>query len=200
MTKVVSGCRPQPGPRKVAGSPGLDDQLGQSRPAARESIQDQPQPSGEVSDWSSVPCGPAGQLGSAQLLLNAHTTCPIQSPPAGGGRGWQRHQRLGQCRGLCLSGRSILRESVLMLGACECPALSRPQLAHPEKEQAEPKASGDLCKSRVLGVPSSHAPRQPPCPVLAATVSDPKGSLSAFASLTSAGRTWGQMQLAQGPR
>ena len=137
---------------------------------------------------------------SAQLLLNDHTTCPIQSPPAGGGRGWQRHQRLGQCRGLCLSGRSILRESVLILGACECPALSRPQLTHPEKEQAEPKASGDLCKSRVLGVPSSHAPRQPPCPVLAATVSDPKGSLSAFASLTSAGRTWGQMQLAQGPR
>ena len=88
---------------------------------------------------------------------------------------------------------------MLILGDSVCPAPSRPQLVHPEKEQAEPKASGDLCKSSVLGVPSSHAPSSL-CPVLAATVSDPKGSLSAFASLTSAGRTWGQMQLSQGPR
>ena len=62
-----------------------------------------------------------------------------------------------------------------MLGVCECPAPSRLQLSHPEKGKAEPKPSGDLCKPRVLGVPCSHAPRQPPCPVLAAVVSDPKG-------------------------
>ena len=74
---------------------------------------------------------------------------------------WGRHQRLGQCWGLCLSGRNILRKSVLILGDSVCPAHSRPQLVHPEKEQAETKASGDLCKSRVLGVPSSHAPQQP---------------------------------------
>ena len=84
-----------------------------------------------------------------------------------------------------------------MLGVCECPAPSRLQLSHPEKGKTEPKASGDLCKPRVLGVPCSHAPPQPPCPVLAAVVSDPKGSDSAFASLTSAGRTWGKMQLFQ---
>ena len=84
-----------------------------------------------------------------------------------------------------------------MLGVCECPAPSRLQLSHPEKGKAEPKPSGDLCKPRVLGVPCSHAPRQPPCPVLAAVVSDPKGSGSAFAPLTSVGRTWGQTQLSQ---
>ena len=61
-----------------------------------------------------------------------------------------------------------------MLGVCECPAPSRLQLSHPEKGKAEPKPSGDLCKSSVLGVPCSHAPWQPPCPVLAAMVSDPK--------------------------
>lgn len=42
-----------------------------------------------------------------------------------------------------------------------------------EKEQAEPKASGDLCKPRVLGVPLIPCPRQL-CPVLAAWISDPK--------------------------
>ena len=54
-------------------------------------------------------------------------------------------------------------------------------------------------KTKVLQVSSS-----PPTPAalsssLAATVSDPRGSGSAFAPITSAGRTWGQMQLAQEP-
>ena len=63
VTKVVSGADPSQVPGRWLGALVLDDQLGQSRLAARESIQDQPQSSGEVSDWSSVPYGPAGQLG-----------------------------------------------------------------------------------------------------------------------------------------
>ena len=84
-----------------------------------------------------------------------------------------------------------------MLGDCECPAPSRLQLSHPEKGKTEPKASGDLCKPRVLGVPCSHAPPQPPCPVLAAVVSDPKGSGSALLLSPLLAGPGGQMQLSQ---
>lgn len=86
-----------------------------------------------------------------------------------------------------------------MLGDCEPSAPSGPQLSCPEKEQVEPKASGDLYKPKVWVSAPRLPHQQPQFTASAAVVSDPKGSGSPFAVLTSAGRIWRQMKPFQEP-
>ena len=86
-----------------------------------------------------------------------------------------------------------------MPGDCGRCAPSGPPLSCPEKEQVEPKASGDIYKPKVRVSAPHPCRQQPQFTASAAAVSDPKGSGSPFAVLTSAGRIWRQMKLFQEP-